>query len=113
MIAVSPRRFPMKALSYWLVLVLAVPLAWAGGTDPFGPIDGLKLAKPEDKIDMPSVPAPKGAVILFGGKSLDGWTKRDGKQAGFKLLGGGVMEVSGGDIITKDRFDGKFTLHVE
>jgi hypothetical protein len=50
---------------------------------------------------------------LFDGKSLDGWSKRDGKEAGFKLLSGGIMQVSGGDIVTKDKFDGKFTLHVE
>jgi hypothetical protein len=99
--------------SCFLVLLLAVPLALAGGADPYGPITGLKLAKPEDKIDMPSVAAPKGAVILFDGKSLDGWVGRNGKPAGFKLVGGGIMQVSGGDIVTKDKFDGKFKLHVE
>src|SRR5262245_26099878 len=100
-------------LSCFAVFFLAVPLALAGGADPFGPTTGLKLAKPEDKIDMPSVPAPTGAAILFDGKSLDGWIGRNGKPAGFKLLSGGIMQVSGGDIVTKDKFDGKFKLHVE
>jgi hypothetical protein len=97
-----------------MLLFLAAPVAFAGGTEPFGPIDAVKLLKPEDKVDMPSVAAPKGALVLFDGKSLAGWTKRNGKEAAaFKLLDGGVMQVSGGDIITKEKLDGKFKLHVE
>jgi hypothetical protein len=96
-----------------VILMLAAPAIVAGGADSYGPIDGLKLTKPEDKIDAPGVPAPRGAMILFDGKSLSGWTKRDGKPAAFKLVSGGIMEAGGGDIITKDKFDGKFKLHVE
>ncbi len=62
---------------------------------------------------MPTVPAPKGAIILFDGKTLDGWAKKNGKEAGFKLVPGGAMQVAGGDILTKEKFDGKFRLHVE
>jgi hypothetical protein len=53
-------------------------------------------------------------VVLFDGKNLDNWTKRNGKAAAtWKLVPGGAMEVKGGDIITKQRFGGKFKLHVE
>src|SRR5262245_60325442 len=81
----------------------------------YGDISDLKLNKPEDKVDVKSTPPPKGATILFDGKSLDNWTALDGKtKAPWKLLDGGIMEVKqGGNIITKDKFDGAFKLHVE
>jgi hypothetical protein len=83
--------------------------------DPYGSIADLKLAKDDDAKDMPSVAAPDGAKVLFDGKNLDAWTKRDGKTAAhWKLLEGGIMQVpGGGDIATKDKFGGKFKLHVE
>lgn len=82
--------------------------------DPFGDISDLKLLQPEDKVDVKSVPPPTGAIVLFDGKSLDGWIKRDGKSAPtWKLLPGGIMQVQGGDIITKEKFAGRFKLHVE
>jgi len=81
----------------------------------YGDISDLKLLKPEDKVDAKSTPPPAGAIILFDGKSLDGWLHRDGKKpAHWKVLDNGVMEgVKGGDIITKGKFDGSFYLHVE
>lgn len=83
--------------------------------EPYGSIADVKLAKADDAKDVQSVPAPSGAVVLFDGKALDGWTKRDGKSvAHWKLLDGGIMQVlGGGDIITKQKFAGKFKLHVE
>ena len=83
--------------------------------DFYGSIADVKLLKPEDAKDAPSVPAPSGAIVLFDGKSLDAWTKRDGKApAHWKILDGGILQVEkGGDIITKQKFDGKFKLHVE
>lgn len=83
--------------------------------DPnYGSIADLKLIKPEDAKDAESTPPPKGAIVLFDGKSLDHWVKRDGKGAAeWKLVDGGAMQVQGGDIITKEKFDGSFRLHVE
>jgi hypothetical protein len=81
----------------------------------YGDISGLKLAKPEDKEDVKGTPPPKDALVLFDGKSLDNWVKTDGKTpAHWKLVGGGAVEVAkGGNIITKEKFDGSFKLHVE
>lgn len=95
-----------------IVLLLA---GFLFADEPYNPLDGLKLARPEDKIDMPSVQAPAGALVLFDGKSFDGWVKKDGKTApGWKLLEGGIMQVSrSGDIMTKQEFNGHFKLHVE
>jgi hypothetical protein len=94
-----------------IVLLLGLPFA----DDPYGSIDDLKLAKPEDKVSMPSVPPPKGAIVLFDGKSLDHWIKKNGKDpAQWKLAGGDIVEVNGtGDIMTKEEFTGHFKVHVE
>src|SRR5438270_2858025 len=45
---------------------------------------------------------------------MDGWVKRDGKsKPDWKLLDNGIGEVKGGDVITEQKFDGAFKLHVE
>jgi hypothetical protein len=98
--------------------VFALALALTGATAAFaqyGDISDLKLNKPEDKQDMKSTQPPEGAIVLFDGKSLDNWMNRDGKrQAAWKLLEGGIMEANHtGDIVTKEKFDGHFKLHVE
>ena len=100
------------------VLILAVVLCSVNPSfaqEPYGSIADLKLLKDADAKDMPSVPAPRGATVLFDGKSIDGWLKRDGKSAAsWKVLDEGFLQVAGGgDIITKEKFDGKFKLHVE
>jgi hypothetical protein len=97
----------------WLALVLTACL---GGTawGQYGDISDLKILKPEDKVDVKSEPAPKEAVVLFDGKNLDNWVKTDGKTpAEWKLVDGGAMEASKGNIITREKFDGHFKLHVE
>ena len=56
---------------------------------------------------------PKNATVLFDGKDLSKWQyKKDGSEAKWKLVDDGAMEVGGGDIITKDKYQ-DFTLHVE
>jgi hypothetical protein len=81
--------------------------------DPWD-ISPLNVTKPEDKQHMMSVKPPKDAIVLFDGKNLDNWVKTNGKDAAtWKLLDGGIMEVKGGNIMTKQKFSGKLRLHVE
>jgi len=97
-----------------LIAALISTMAAVQAADPLWELGDFKVAKPEDKQDAKSVPPPKDAVVLFDGKSLDGWTTKDGKgPAKWKLLPGGVMEVHGGDIISKHLLSGDFKLHVE
>jgi hypothetical protein len=101
------RLWPLAGV---LALILTVPL-----TAQYRDISDLKLARPEDRQDVKSTPPPKGAVVLFDGKSLDGWGKRSRKgKAHWKILDGGILQVEkGGDILTTKEFGGSFTLHVE
>jgi hypothetical protein len=96
------------------LLALAL-LAVTADADKTWDISDLKVAKPGDKEDVKGTPPPAGAVVLFDGKSLDNWTKADGKgAAAWKLVDGGAMQVNGtGNITTKEKFDGSFKLHVE
>jgi hypothetical protein len=93
--------------------VIAILLTATACHAQYGDISALKLNKPEDKVDQPSTPAPTGAIILFDGKDLDRWQLADGKPATWSLVDGGAMQVMGGNLVTRDKFDGKFKLHVE
>lgn len=98
------------------LLLGLVPTSFSTAQDPFGDITGLKIAKAEDKVDVSTTPAPKEAIVLFDGKNLDGWSNRNGKDpALWNVLPGGILEVKSptADIITKQKFDAKFKLHVE
>jgi hypothetical protein len=98
--------FPLT-LAGWLIAA-----AGPAGAQ-YGDISDLTVKKAEDKVDIKPTPAPEGAVVLFDGKSLDNWMRADGKGAApWKLLDG-AMESANGNIISKDKFDGHFKLHVE
>jgi hypothetical protein len=103
----------MRFLSSLFVLCSSIAIA---ADDPWKLDDAFKAAKPEDLKDAEPTPPPQGAIVLFEGTDLSKWVKRDGKnEVKWTLRDGGVMEgVKGhGDIITREKFDGKFKLHVE
>lgn len=97
---------------HWALLSMAL-----FGVDPFPSMpEGLKLARPEDGISTPSTPPPAGAIVLFDGKSLDGWVHRTGaKAASWKLAAGGAVQVQPGtsDLLSKHQIDGPVSVHVE
>jgi hypothetical protein len=94
----NPRKLPRPILSALAGagLLLAFTSVWA-----------------DDKKDETSKAPPKGAIVLFDGKDLSGWVKRDGKSEAKWKLEDGSMEVQGGDIKTKRTFGPDFRLHVE
>jgi hypothetical protein len=105
----------MRAARYLLAIVLGLALVGATPVPAqFGDISDLKILDPKDREDVKSVPPPRGAIVLLG-KNLDNWAKRPGKApAHWKLVPGGAVEVvRGGDIVSKQRFGGKYKLHVE
>lgn len=98
------------------ITLFAFAPAFAAEPDPWKLDDKFKSLKDDDLKDAKSTPAPKGAIVLFDGKDVSNWTKTNGKdEVKWTLRDGGVMEgVKGhGDIITKEKFDGKFKLHLE
>src|SRR5262245_46631752 len=108
----NPTMRPGQALSA-SALLLGATFALA----QYGDISDLKIIKPEDTEHVKSTPPPAGAVVLFDGKDLKNWVKARGKDTGkpatWKLLEGGALQVQGGDIMTVQKFDGSFLLHVE
>ncbi len=117
-VAADPSGFPPQRCSLWVVAgALTLAFAFPAGAEepqPYGDISALKVANPDDKVDVRSTPPPPGAVVLFDGQSLDAWEGVDGKTpAPWKLVAGGAMQVQSGGIRTKKLLDGHFKLHVE
>ena len=97
----------MRSLVTLLMMTLPVAAQWKLD-------DQFQAAKPDDLRAIVSVPPPKGAVVLFDGTSLDSWTKKDGKKAEWKITDSAMEGFKGhGDIVTKEKFGGRLTLHVE
>jgi hypothetical protein len=91
---------------------LAILAAAAHGQ--YGDLGDFKIAKAEDRVDVTSTAPPTGAIVLFDGKNLDNWLRRGGKEpAAWKLVADGAMQAGGGDIVSRQKFDGHFKLHVE
>lgn len=61
----------------------------------------------------PAAEVPKGAVVLFDGKSTDEWLHRRTREAvKWKVENGELIVSDGPDIVTKREF-GDFKLHLE
>jgi hypothetical protein len=108
-------RASLLALGLVLLGAAVAPDCRAQQPATYGDISDLRLARPEDKVDAPSVPPPPGAVVLFDGTpaSLERWIGYMDRPTPWKLVGGKAMQVQGGYIKTRQNFDGHFKLHVE
>ena len=104
---------PKSSLAAVLLHLSLVSLACA----QYGDISGVKLTRPEDKRDVPSVAPPRGAKRLFDGteESLAAhWEKQEGGgKPEWKVQPGGAAQAGGGSIVTKEKFNDPFRLHVE
>ena len=75
----------------------------------------LKIDRPADREDFASTPAPRGAVVLFGGPPADlaKWTAMDGVSPVKWIVTNGALQVHGGNILSKEPLAGNFKLHIE
>jgi Domain of Unknown Function (DUF1080) len=72
----------------------------------------LWAAQPAPGAQTMRAKPPAGAIVLFDGKTLDAWVKRDGKSPADWPVTDGMVTVGKGNVMTKRRF-GDFQLHVE
>ena len=76
-----------------------------------------KIARPQDKQDVESKRAPAGAKVLFDGSADSlkaNWEKQDGGgEPTWEVKPGGVMQIKGGSIVTKEKFNEPILVHVE
>ncbi|MDZ7261886.1 MAG: DUF1080 domain-containing protein, partial [candidate division KSB1 bacterium] len=79
------------------------------GAENAGSLEMRKVSKTSPTL---GAKPPEGAIVLFDGSSLKAWQQVDGKPARWKILREGAMEVTRGNIITRQKF-GDCQLHVE
>jgi len=108
-------RIPLFATLAAMLLTGAAGLANEEAVvSPFAGTGDLVIDKPEDKVDVPPVPAPEGAIVLFNGKDVSDWTGKGGGECKWDVFNGVLEGKPGtGDILTKHEFEGAYKLHVE
>jgi 3-keto-disaccharide hydrolase len=75
--------------------------------------NSFELKKVTRKSSTEGMKPPEGAIVMFDGKDLSQWTKMDEKTPASWVVEGGYMQVKGGDIVSKAKFAGPHTIHVE
>ena len=80
----------------------------------FSALGALAVAAPSRDTPraLPSQKPPRGAIVLFDGKDLSHWRRRDRDEPAPWRIEKGAIVAGGGDIITRENF-GDFRLHVE
>lgn len=110
--------FALFTFSSLAVVALAAPApAEKSAEDNLPPPGDTEYWKPVPRaVAAPVGQPPSDAIVLFDGKSLDGWesVKNEGQPAPWRLDGEGAMSAppKSGDIRTKAAF-GDVQLHVE
>lgn len=108
----STRVLSLPALFAFLVVA---PL---GAQQPAGGWPQHSMERPKPPVERAPaqqlpVPAPAGAIVLFDGRDLSWWQKRDGTPAGWRLVDGMIEVARGtGGIQTRVGF-GDVRLHIE
>lgn len=96
--------------------LLAFALAGAAHGQ-FGDTPDLRVARHQDKQDIKPAPPPQGSKVLFDGTALSlkaNWAKQDGGgDPSWSIEPGGAMQIRGGSIVTKEKFNEPILLHVE
>ena len=92
-------------------------LGLAAGAAQFDGTGDLKIARPQDKQDVKAAPAPRGASVLFDGTAdslRNNWEKQDGGgEPTWEIKPPGVMQIKGGSIVTRRKFNDPVLVHVE
>ena len=105
----------MRCINTAAAIVIAIFLSTIALAQ-FGDISDLKVARPQDKEHVNSVPPPKGAKVLFDGtaESLKkNWEKQGGGEPEWEVKEGGAVQVKGGSIVTKEKINEPVYLHLE